>query len=257
MKSVLKTALLLLLTFLHSTASQANNEEDYKRAVSLQTAGKWSEALPLFKSMLRRDSNSVELLWRTSYLYSQLGSKQPDEKQKQSWYRTSEYLGKKAIALHPKNANAHYAYALALGRINENASSRTKIDNAKAIKTEAELALKYDSTLAGPHHILGRWHRVVAGFNFFERTMIQTVFGGMPGGTYEQAIWHFKKAIALEPNAGIHYYELASTYRERDKTGDLTQAIDWLNKAMKLPLGSETDREHRRLCEKLLSELKS
>lgn len=257
MKQVNRILLYLLLFILHSSAAPANTDEEYKRAVALQTSGKWADALPLFKSMLRKDSNSVELLWRTSYLYSQLGSKQHDENQKQSWYRTSEYLGRKAIALQPKHANAHYAYALALGRMNENASSRTKIDYAKSIKTEAELALKYDSTLAGPHHILGRWHRVVAGFNFFERTMIQTVFGGMPGGTYEQAIWHFKKAIFLEPNVGIHYYELASTFKERDDSGDINLAIDWLKRALKLPLATDTDREHRKLCEKLLSELKS
>lgn len=257
MKPLLQTTLVFLLIVLHSTKSLASSDEDYKRAVSLQVSGKWAEALPLFKSMLRKDSASVELLWRTSYLYAQLGSKQPDEKQKQSWYRTAEYLGRKAITTQPKHANAHYAYALALGRMNENASSRTKIEYAKSIKTEAELALKYDSTLAGPHHILGRWHRVVAGFNFFERTMIQTVFGGMPGGTYEKAISHFKKAIALEPNVGIHYYELAETYKERDNSGDITVAIDWLKRALKLPLVTEADREHRKLCEKLLQELKS
>lgn len=257
MKNPFKLPILFLLIVLPLFQLKADTDIDFKRAVSLQTAGKWSEALPIFKSLLKKDSNSVELLWRTSYLYSQLGSKQAEEKQKQSWYRTAEYLGKKAVTSAPKHANAHYAYALALGRINENASSRTKIDNAKTIKTEAELALRYDSTLAGPHHILGRWHRIVAGFNFFERTMIQTMFGGMPGGTYEQAIFHFKKSISLEPNAGIHYYELASTYEERNKSGDTSQAVDWLKRAMKLPLVSETDREHRKLCEKLLAELKS
>jgi len=257
MKTIIQIAFLYGLVFLTAKTLHGKTDDELKKAISLQTAGKWGEALPIFKSMLRSDSGSVELLWRTSYLYSQLGSKQPDEKQKQSWYRTAEYLGKKAIKTQPKHANAHYAYALALGRMNENASSRTKIDYAKSIKTEAELALRYDSTLAGPHHILGRWHRIVAGFNFFERTMIQTVFGGMPGGTYDQAVWHFKKAIALEPNVGIHYYELAITYKERDESSDMNMAIDWLKRAMKLPLVTETDREHRKLCEKLLAELKS
>lgn len=230
-------------------------EKELKNAVYLQENGRWSEALPLFKSLLKNDSGSVELLWRTSYLYSQLGSKQPSEKVKQQWYLTSSQLAKKAISVSPKNANAHYAYALALGRMNENASSRTKIDYARLIKSEAETALKYDPKLAGPYHILGRWHRIVAGFNMIERTMINAVFGGMPAGTYEDAIHNFEKAISLEPKVGIHYYELALTLNERDNKGDTEKAKQWLKKAMNIPAISPIDKEHRALCEGLLKEL--
>ena len=243
---------LLLFLILNLSTAFGNNEAQYREAVKLQQETRWSEALPIFKNLLKSDSSNVEYLWRTAYLYAQLGAKQPTETQRQQWYSTSAYLGEKATRTAPKNAWAHYAYALALGRMNEQASSRTKIEYAKLIKSEAELALKYDAGLAGAHHILGRWHRVVAGFNMLERAMIKAVFGGMPGGSYEEALKHFEKAIALEPKSGIHYYEIANTLLERDESGDEGRAIKWLEKSLTLPVKTEQDKDHRARCRELL-----
>lgn len=254
--SIRFSAFLLCLIACMPVKALANDDARYKQAVRLQDETKWGEALPLFKNLLRSDSSNVEYLWRTSYLYSQLGAKQTSESQRQQWYGTAAYLAQKATRVAPRHANAHYAYALALGRMNEHASSRTKIDYARQIKTEAELALKYDSRLAGAHHILGRWHRVVAGFNAFERAMIKAVFGGMPGGSYEEALNHFEKAIALEPNSGIHYYEIANTLIERDDDGDEARAIKWLEKSLTLPIKTEQDKSHRALCRELLEKTK-
>lgn len=246
-----------LLLCLFSLHSQSQDNPEFARAVRLQEDGRWEEAFPVIKGLLKADSSNSEFLWRTSFLYSQLGARQNTETNKQIWYKKALYLAQKAVTVAPKSANCHYAYALALGRINENASSKTKIDNAKLIKTEAELAIRYDPKLPGPYHILGRWHRIVAGFNAFERTMISAIFGSLPGGTYEDAIKNFEKAIVLEPQAGIHYYELAVTLNERDNKGDQEKAIQWLNKAIQLPVRTEADREHRSLCNNLLHNLKS
>lgn len=248
--------LLLFFLILNVSRAAANNEALYRQAVKLQQETRWSEALPIFKSLLKSDSSNVEYLWRTAYLYAQLGAKQAEESQRQQWYSTAAYLGQKAARTAPKNAWAHYAYALALGRMNEQASSRTKIEYAKLIKSEAELALKYDAGLAGAHHILGRWHRVVAGFNMLERAMIKAVFGGMPGGSYEEALSHFEKAIALEPGSGIHYFEIANTLLERDESGDKARAIKWLEKSLTLPVKTEQDKSHRALCKELLEKSK-
>jgi tetratricopeptide (TPR) repeat protein len=235
----------------------AQDNPEFARAVRLQEDGRWEEAFPVIKGLLKADSTNPEFLWRTSFLYSQLGVKQNTETNRQIWYKKALYLAKKSVSSAPKSANCHYAYALALGRINENASSKTKIDNAKLIKTEAETAIRYDPKIPGPYHIMGRWHRIVAGFNSFERAMISAIFGSLPGGTYEEAIRNFEKAISLEPHAGIHYYELAITLQERDEKGDREKAIQWLNKALQQPIRTETDREHRSLCNNLLHDLKS
>lgn len=244
------------LFFAFSIHAQENKEDQlYRYAVKLQNEEKFGDALTIFKNLLKSDSSNAEYLWRASFIYSKLGYNQPTEKQQQQWYSTALYLGKKAITQHPQNAHAHYVYAMALGRMSENASNKVKIDNARQIKTEAETAIKLDPKLAGPYHIMGRWHRVVAGFSGFERAMIKAIFGGIPGGTYEDAIRYFEKAILLEPANGIHYYELASTYLERKGTNDKAQAKNWLQKALLIPVKSEDDAANKKKCEALLKEI--
>lgn len=229
--------------------------QSFKQAEKLQQEKKWSEALVILKELLKDDSSNVEYLWRTSFIYSKIGVEQKTENLKQQWYKTAAYLGKRAITQHPQNANAHYAYAVALGRMTEFASSKTKIDNAKLIKSEAELTIKLDAKNAGAYHILGRWHREIAGFNIFERTMIKAIFGALPGGTYEESIKYFEKAILLEPHNGIHYYELAQTYLARDDANDKQNARNWLSKATQIQVKNKDDLENKNKCLALLKNI--
>lgn len=165
-----KIFLLLFITLMVETSwSQEGKSElqRFQQGEKLQQEKKWNEALVIFKDLLKGDSSNVEYLWRTSYIHSILGIEQKTEPTKQEWYKKAAYLGKKAITQHPQNANAHYAYAVSLGRMTEFASNKTKIENAKIIKSEAELTIKLDPKTAGAYHILGRWHREIASFNIF------------------------------------------------------------------------------------------
>ncbi len=257
----MKTAALtfiLLLSFIQRGSSQEirNEEQVFRYAVKLQDEKKWNDALTIFKNLLKKDSSNAEYLWRCSYIYAVQGFSQSTEEIRRQWYLTAAYLGEKAITQHPQNANAHYAYAVAIGRLNEHAGNKTKIQNARLIKSEAETAIRLNPVLPGPYHILGRWHRVVAGFNGFERSMIKAIFGGMPGGSYDESIKNFEKAILLEPLNGLHYIEAAISYLERNKEGDKTHAKNWLNKAMLIPVKSSDDENNRSKCKELLSKIK-
>ncbi|MBL7924665.1 MAG: hypothetical protein JNL88_10750 [Bacteroidia bacterium] len=241
----------------YSEAQELKNETQlFRYACKLQEEDQWNDALIIFKNLLKSDSSDAEYLWRTSFIYSKLGVLQSNEPSRQQWYTTAAYLGKKAVTQHPQHANAHYAFAVALGRMNEHAGNKTKIQNARLIKSEAETAIQLDPKLPGPYHLLGRWHRVIAGFNAFEKTMIKAMFGAMPGGSYDDAIRNFEKAILLEPLNGIHYYELAVSFTERNKPNDKQQAKNWLGKALQIPVKSADDAENRKKCEDLLAKLK-
>ncbi|MBK9637413.1 MAG: hypothetical protein IPO63_06215 [Bacteroidetes bacterium] len=245
-----KTILCLFLALiLGSSWSQEVKSElqKFHLGEKLQQEKKWSEALVLFKELLKGDSSNVEYLWRTSYIHSIIGVEQKKESAKQEWYKKAAYLGKKAITQHPQNANAHYAYAVSLGRMTEFASNKTKIDNAKLIKSEAELTIKLDPKTAGAYHILGRWHREIAGFNILERTMIKAIFGALPGGTYEESIKNFERAIMLEPLNAIHYYELAQTFLARDEEKDTQNAKNWLTKAIQIQVKNADDKNNKKV----------
>ena len=233
-----------------------DKSEQFEKAKQLRADEKYDDAFIIFKSLLKNDSANVEYLHNSAYLFCKTGNRLKDENERQKYFHQAKYLSKKAIALNSNSADAHYTYALALGRINEYASSKEKIANAKTIKAECETAITLNPKLAGVYHILGRWHRTVAGFNMIEKLMINTLFGGVPeGGSYDKAIECFAKAVELEPSYMLHQYELALSYHERGNTSDDMYAKAWLKKVILLPPKNEDDKETLLKCSELLKKL--
>ncbi|HET6225035.1 MAG TPA: tetratricopeptide repeat protein [Bacteroidia bacterium] len=247
----LKLTLPFLLLTICTTAQTA--EEQYNKAVKLKTEYNYKEALIAFQKLLQTDSSNINYLTNASFCYTKAGYFFAPDAEKQGYYQKAEYLAKKAIQKNPNSADAHYTYAMALGRINENASSKQKIANAKLIKAEVDKSISLNPRLAGAFHILGRWHRTIAGFNMIEKAMINSFFGGVPpGGSYEDAVKAFISAIAIEPKAMVHQYELAVTYQEMGKD---IEAKLWAKKALEITPVSPDDKKAKTDCEALLKKL--
>lgn len=251
MKRTLLSLLLLLPALLH--AQKTVNEILLEKAIKLKVERKDEDAFPIFQQLLRSDSTNVEYLEYTSYCYSRMGHRQATEEMQMRYYHIAEYLAKKAIARDNNSAEAHFSYVLALGRLNENASSKQKVANAKLIKTEADRVIALNPKHAGAWHVLGRWNREIAGFNTVEKAMINSFFGGVPpGATYERAVECFKTAISLEGDYMLHKYELAMTYHKMDKDADAKKMVQ---EAMKLPQKNADDKDTYKKCEELLKDL--
>jgi tetratricopeptide (TPR) repeat protein len=250
-----KIAILFSAAFLAGASLFAqNNDDDYAKALKLKTEFKYKEALPLFQALLKTDSSNVNYLQYASYLYSKYGYYYiTAEAEKMKYYKTAEYLAKKALKINEASADAHYAYAMALGRINENASSKQKIANAKLIKMQVDRAIALNPKLAGAHHILGRWHRTIAGFSAIEKTMINSFYGGVPpGGSYDDAVKAFMSAVLIEPKYMMHQYELAQTYYDMGKE---VEALLWAKKALEVTPSNEDDNAAKKQCEALVKKL--
>jgi tetratricopeptide (TPR) repeat protein len=247
---------LFLVSFAITTcllAVSQTTEEQYAKALKYKVEYKYKEAFPMFQALVKLDSNNTNYLQYASYCYSKYGFYYAPEASKMSYYKSAEYLAKKAIKTKEVSADAHYAYAMALGRINENASSKQKIANAKLIKAEVDRAIVLNPKLAGAYHILGRWHRTIAGFNAFEKVMINSFFGGVPpGGTYSDAIKSFMTAYSIEPKYMNHQYELAETYYEMGKT---VEAKLWAQKTLEITPSNDDDIKAKKDCEELLKKL--
>lgn len=250
MKNLASTFTFLVLC-LCSMAQTA--DEQYAKALKLKSEFNYKEALTLFQKLVKQDSAQVNYLTNASFCYCKAGYFFAPEAEKQTYYKSAELLSKKAIQKNNNSADAHYTYAMALGRINENASSKQKIANAKLIKSEVDKAISLNPKLAGAYHILGRWHRTIAGFNMIEKAMINSFFGGVPpGGSYEDAVKAFVTAIGIEPHAMVHQFELAETYHEMGKDID---AKVWAKKALEITPVSPDDKKAKTDCEALLKKL--
>lgn len=260
MKKTGKYLVIFMLLFWPGDGFAQTNEEMVQKALNLKSELRFEESLNLTKQLLKTDSNNFPLLNNASYLYSKLGFSKPTTEQKTGFYKQAEYLALKAVKINPKSPEAHYSYLVALGRLTELASNKQKIRNAKIIRAECETILQLQPQTAGVWHILGRWHREIAGLNSFERFMIDKLMGGMPeGGSYDEAIICFTKAINFEPENIFHYYELALSYYRRDNDyHDRVAAKLWLERALQLDI-NEKDADQvlfRKQCEKLLENVK-
>ena len=239
-----------LITFAQS------NADLLKKGLDLRASGKSKDALAILQGLLKQDSNNVGYLQYTSYLLAKVWhDKEVDESECVPYYNKAEYLAKKALKIDSTSADAHYAYAYAIGVINEYASHKQQIANGKTMKDEIDKCLKLNPHHAGAYHLLGRWSRRMAEFNGFEKFMVKTLYGStLPEATYKDAADAFQKAIVYEPDYLIHQYELAYTYHEMDKDAD---AIVWLQHAINNTSYKGDDSDNvKDKCRKLLEKIK-
>lgn len=236
------------------TTTAQSEAELYKLGMKYKKDVDNVKLLQVFKKLVEMKPENADYLAHMSFGYSKVGANLADEKLQLKYYAKAKEVGAKAKKIDDKSAFAHYSYALALARENENAATKVKIENAKEIKKECEISMKLDPSIAGNYHIMARWHRTFAGLSNMKSAMINTFYGGTPeGGTYKDALEMFQKAIELEPWYMLHVYELAVTYQEM-KQNDL--AKKYVEKAMELSQSYEDAKICYKKCETLLAELK-
>ncbi|HXP49481.1 MAG TPA: hypothetical protein VN922_06000 [Bacteroidia bacterium] len=253
-----KIALVLSLFIgLGSLAFAQTNAELQKKALVYRNAGQSKDALAIFQSLLKQDSANLDYLQYTSYLIAKVWHDKTDVDASvcAPYYNQALYLAKKALKVDSNSAEANYAYAFAVGVINETASNKQQIANAKIMKDHIDKCLKVSPHHGGAYHLLGRWSRRLAEFNGLEKLAVKTLYGAtLPESTYKDAADAFEKAIVAEPDWLIHYYELAYTYYEMDKYAD---AKVWLQQAINNTTFKGDDAaDVKDKCRKLLAKLK-
>src|SRR6187402_2906549 len=135
------TKLIIILNLLVQYSTGQSREELFRNANEYQKNHRYNEALTLYKSLLKSDSNNVELLNRTSFLLAFPIYEGKTEEQKAKKYSEAYYLASKVIRINAKNAEGHYHMALALGRMSEYATTKTKISYARQIRYSCEKAI--------------------------------------------------------------------------------------------------------------------
>jgi uncharacterized protein (TIRG00374 family) len=134
----------------------------------------------------------------------------------------------------PQDAEAHYVYAVALGHRLELSGTREKIRLGAATRAQAEMSLALDPDHAGAHHVLGRLNAAAMRLSTLTRFVARRVLGAtaLEGASWDQAEYHFTRAIALEPWNPRHSLELGVLYAD---TGRPAEALAALSRAIAAP----------------------
>lgn len=114
--------------------------------------------------------------------------------------------GEEAIKARPRDANAHYLYALAAGRYSQEISIAKALAQGLGGKIKETLtqAIKLQAKHADAHIALGAWHAEIIG-------KVGSMVGGLTyGAKKDAALEHFEKALKLNPDSAIARIEYAN-----------------------------------------------
>ena len=114
-------------------------------------------------------------------------------------------LAEQAATRLPKDCNAHYLYAFALGRYSQRISIAEALLRGLAGKVEKALeqTLKLQSRHAEAHIALGLYHAEIT-------ARLGSFAAGLSyGASGKKAVEHFKKALKLTPRSAIAHLEYA------------------------------------------------
>ena len=234
-------AIVFLSLFLFAgilVAQDLDIEETLKSARSLVNKND-PLALKKFESVLAVDANHYEALWRSSFLHCRVGNRLSSKEEQAVYFRKAKDLAQKAIDVNGQGAEGYYAMGISLGRVSLVSSTKEKVSNARAIKANAEKALRYNNQHAGAWHLLGRLHVGVANASKAERIAAKTFFGGLPKDcSNERAIYAYQQALKNEPNTIMYMSDLAEAYYFEEQFEECEKT---LNALLDMPIKTPDD----------------
>jgi tetratricopeptide (TPR) repeat protein len=114
--------------------------------------------------------------------------------------------GEEAMQARPRDANAHYFFAMAAGRYGQEISIAKALAQGLGgkIKEALDKAIKLQAKHADAHIALGTWHAEIIG-------KVGAMVGKLTyGASRDAAVEHFGKALKLNPDSAIARIEYAN-----------------------------------------------
>lgn len=215
-----------------------------------------AKALVLFEKVLLLDSVNMEALYNAGYMYSRLGWMQEDynEALAKLNYTRSKYYADKVYKYYPKSFEANLLMAGAIARLAKYGTTKERVTGAWDIKKYADVAQKMKPEDPLLRHMLAWWNFELSKPTWFERSMADMLFGGIPkGADVNFAIKTMKELISKRPDYIVYRYDLALFY---EYIGDKINARQWLESALKLTPKTPEELPYIPAGKKLLARLK-
>lgn len=257
-RAAVAVGLVLLLGLAGPVAAQSPTSDDPAVSTatlaeidSLRQSGDFRKAFARLTTLANEHPSRSAVLYRLALTRVDMGEQLASEPQQRSYYEAALDNAQDAVAADSSDAHAHLARAIAEGRVALSAGTKERIRRSRAVKRHADRAIEIDSTLAAAYHVRARWNREVADLGFFERTIVRTVYGGLPTASFEQSVRDFETAIRLEDKI-VHHLELARTYMKMDRE---QEARDHLQTALSMNASDPDDPMHKSDARDLLDDL--
>ncbi len=209
--------LILVVTLLVTAAPVAAQINDHLvRGDEAYVALRPGEALAHYEEALAQDSTAYDALWKASRSLADLAEYEPDKAKRADMYRKAEQLARRAVAVHPGDAEAHFHLARALGRVALSHGPRDRVKYGKAVREHALEALRLDPDHPGALHVMGMWHAEVRRLPGIARFFAKSFLGGQILGSarWDEAVRLLAKAVEVDPQRLAHHLDLARIYRD-------------------------------------------
>ena len=177
------------------------------------------DALRHYLAALAVDSSSVDALWRAARTESVLAECDSEPARAAALRTDAERHARAAVRNGPKNAQAHFTLAQALGRAALAVPTLDRLPFASEVHQEVEACLALDPKHAGCLHARALWAAEYMRLGTFTRDMANTMTGGKLFATtsWEEAERDLRSAIAIEPRRAIHHLDLGRILASQGK----------------------------------------
>jgi tetratricopeptide (TPR) repeat protein len=212
-------------------------------------------ALKHYEAALSVDSMYFDALVKASNEAVELGRFDTNESNRTDLYKRAEQYARRAVAVRPNDATAHFELAKAIGRNALTMGTRDRVKFAGVVHDEALAALKADPKHAGANHVLGLWNAEVMRLNGIARFMAKNLLGGKVFGeaSWDNAIRYMEASVAAEPNRIAHRFDLAEIYKDRDMKDKAREQLDWIART---PATEFNDKKYKELAAEMAAKLK-
>ncbi|MFQ5570870.1 MAG: hypothetical protein ACE5G0_14415 [Rhodothermales bacterium] len=226
--------------------------EYIEKADSARAVRQFKEELTILNAATDVVPGNAPILWRLTRAYVEFGGVAEKKKDKRFYFQEAMESGQQAIAADSMDFLAYTWLAIAEGTLASVESKKAQVKLAWQIREHAERAITLNPDHDTAYHVLARWHHEVASIGGFRRTLAKLFIGSLPEASYEEAIEHYKHAIALV-DLIHHRLELAKTYLKSKRQEEARVELEHI---LTMPNEKRLDYEFKDEARHLLEDLK-
>ncbi|KAM4521902.1 regulator of microtubule dynamics protein 3 isoform 1-T1 [Odontesthes bonariensis] len=190
--------------------------------------------------------DSKDFLWRLARAYRDMYETAMDKHEKTTYALKGLEEAEMALKKNDLNAECHKWFAVLTGLSSEHQSMHSKLKSTHILKEHLDRAFVFRDDDPMCFYLLGRWCYEVATLDWLEKKAAAALYQSSPTSTLHDALKNFLKAEELSPGfsrTGRLY--IAKCHKE---LGNISEASNWTNLALKMPKNSETLTDDEETC---------